>query len=483
MTTAAATIKPGETPVARRVDFPTWLPAMLVKELREGLRAKGFVGTLVGFQVIMTLFTIFAVAGGSGSASFGLLQGAYWVMLTVQLLLITPGRAITGLQAELDTRAIDLLLLTRLTAWRVVLGKWISLLVQAALLVVAMLPYGVARYFFGSVDLAGEVKLIALLFAGSAVITAAALWSSALPKVARVAVGIGVVFAWQFIPGMNLALNLMMGSGRGGRGLSPGAGLTGPALWLLLFNAALVLAICLVGAVRKLAPRAESQSGLMRVLPLLAIVPVPFLSLGMAAGQTAVAGVLFVVVAAFELARAEEPMGCHWRAWSRYGFIGRSIGRFVQPGWASAMEWLLVIAAAVAIGGYATPQPWKVVQLAMLGAEALLFPVLLLTFMSGQFTQRAAGYVLVLGGASLIAAVGTASASVMKMNELADLTLMLLPISSFWASIGARTPPSTAVLTAQGIIAALVIGGTWLRARPYRRQRLEFAVATGEPAA
>lgn len=481
MTTATATLKPVSALIARRVDFPTWLPAMLVKELRQGLRAKGFVGTLVGFQVIMTLFTIFAVAGGSGSTSFGLLQGAYWVMLTVQLLLITPGRAITGLQAELDTRAIDLLLLTRLTAWRVVLGKWISLLVQAALLVVAMLPYGVARYFFGSIDLAGEVKLIALLFAGSAVITAAALWSSALPKIARVAVGIGAVFAWQFIPGLSIALSMMMGS-RPGRGFSPSAGLTGPALWLLLFNAALVLAICLVGAVRKLAPRAESQSGLMRALPLLAFLPVPFLGLGRATGQTAVAGVMFVVVAAFELARAEEPMGIHWRRWARFGFLGRTVGRFVQPGWASAMEWLLLIAAATALGAYATPQPWKVVQLAMLGAEALLFPVLLLTFMSGQFTQRAAGYVLVLGGASLIAAVGTASASVMKMNELADLTLMLLPISSFWSTVGARTPPSTAVLTAQVIIAGLVIGGTWLRARPYRRQRREFAVATGDRA-
>ncbi len=482
MTTATATVKPLEAQVARRVDFPTWLPAMLVKELRQGLRAKGFVGTLVGFQVIMTLFTIFAIAGGSGSASFGILQGAYWVMLNVQLLVITPGRAITGLQAELDTRAIDLLLLTRLTAWRVVLGKWISLLVQAALLVVAMLPYGVARYFFGSVDLAGEVKLIALLFAGSAVLTAAALWSSALPKVARVALGIGVVFAWQFIPGLNIAMSLMTGS-RPGRGMGPGMSVSGPAMWLLVFNAALVLALCLVGAVRKLAPRAESQSGLMRVLPLLAIVPVPFMSLSMAAGQTAVAGIIFVIVAAFELARAEEPMGCHWRAWSRFGLIGRSIGRFVQPGWASAMEWLLVIAAAVAVGGYWTPQPWKVAQLAVLGAEALLFPALLLTFMSGQFTQRAAGYVLVLGGASLIAAVGAASASVMKMNDLADLTLMLLPISSFWTTVGARVRPTDAVLTAQMVVAGLVIGGAWWRARPYRLQRRQFAAATSEPAA
>ncbi len=478
MTTATATLKPATALIARRVDFPTWLPAMLVKELRQGLRARGFVGALVGFQVVMTLFTVFAIAGGTGSASFGILQGAYWVVLTAQLLIITPGRALAGLQAELDTRAIDLLLLTRLTAWRVVLGKWISLLVQAALLVVAMLPYGVARYFFGSVDLAGEVKLIAMLFAGSAVLTAGALWSSALPKIARVVVGIGAVFVWQFIPGLNIAVSLMTGSrpGRGGPSTP-----TGSALWLLVFDAALVLAICLVGAVRKLAPRAESQSLLMRALPLLAIVPLPFMGLRMAVGQAGFAAVMLALVAVLELARAEEPMGSHWRAWTRFGFFGRLVGRLVQPGWASALEWLLVVCGAVALGGLASSTPWKVAQLAMLGAEALVFPALLITFMSAQFTQRAAGYVLVLGGASLIAAVGTASASVMKMNELADLTLLLLPIASFWATIGARTPPATAVLTAQVIIAGLVLGGAWWRARPYRLQRREFENVAAVP--
>jgi ABC-type transport system involved in multi-copper enzyme maturation permease subunit len=479
MTTAAATLKPVEALIAGRVDFPTWLPAMLVKELRQGLRAKGFVGTLVAFQVIMTLFTIFAIAGGSGSTSFGILQGSYWVVLVVQLLLITPGRALAGLQGELETRSIDLLLLTRLTAWRVVLGKWISLLVQGALLVVAMLPYGVARYFFGSVDLAGELKLIAMIFAGSAVLTAAALWSSAMPKVARIALGIGMVFVLQFIPGLNAAFAMMTGS-RPGRG-GPGISVAGAEMWLLVFNAALVLAVCLVGAVRKLAPRAESQSPLMRLLPLLAFVPVPFMGLRMATGQTAVAAVMFVLVAALELARPEEPMRNHWRAWARFGTFGRLVGRFVQPGWASAMEWLLVIAAATALGGLATTQPWKVAQLAMLGAEALIFPALLLTFMSSHFTQRSAGYVLVLGGASLIAAVGTASASVLKMSSLADLTLLLLPISSFWSVVAARTPPANGVLIIQAIVAAAVIGTAWVRARPYRQQRWEFENISTEP--
>lgn len=474
----SATTHPADGTAAgtgRRADFPTWLPAMLVKELRQGLRARGFVGALVGFQVVMTLCTIFAIAGGTGSASLGVLQGAFWAVLTVQLLLVTPSRALMGLQAELDSRAIDLLLLTRLTAWRVVLGKWVSLQAQTALLVIAMLPYGMARYFFGSVDLTGELWIIGLIFLVSAVLTAGALWASALPKIARVLVGVGVVGAWQFVPGLNTALNVVTGSRppRGGGTFAP----AGAELWVTVFDAALVLAICLVGAVRKLAPRAENQAPLMRALPLLALVPVPFMTWWIGGRQLVFAAVVLGLVAVLEMARVEEPMGSHWRSWARFGWAGRLVGRLVQPGWASAMEWVLVLAALTAAAGLATANPGRVVQLAVLAAEMLVFPAWLLTFMSRQFNQRTAGYVLVLVGASMIAAVGAASAAVTRMNELADLTLLLLPIASFWTTLGARIPPTPAVLVGQALVAAVVLGGAWIRARPYRRQRLDFEAA------
>jgi hypothetical protein len=482
MTTGAPTLKPVETALAQRVDFPTWLPAMLVKELRQGLRARGFVGTMVGFQVIMTLILVFAIAGGNGSASFELLQGAYWVVLNVQLLVITPMRGIFGLQSELDSRAIDLLLLTRLTAWRVVVGKWISLLVQAGLLLVAMLPYGVARYFFGSIDLAGEVRLMALLLAIAAVLTAAALWSSAWPRVARIAVGLAVLGSLQFVPGSLVAI-LIGNASRGGRGGGPAASIgSGAELWLLLFDATLVLILCLVGAVRKIAPRAESQAPLVRVLPALAFLPIPFLKLSLALGQLSLAVILIAVVAAPELARAEEPMACHWRAWTRRGWAGRLAGRFFQPGWASAMEWVLLLAAAAALGGLATDDPRKVALLAMLGAEALVFPALLLTWMSQQFTQRAAGYALVLGGASVLSAAGNASSATFRLHELTDLTLVLLPISSFWSTLMSRVPMSPLLLTAQILIAGAVLGGAWRRARPYRMRRRDYDAAAPDSA-
>lgn len=451
---------------------------MLVKELRQGLRARGFVGTLVAFQVIMTLATVFAIAGGSGSVSFNTLQGAYWTMLNVQLLVITPARALAGLQAELDARSVDLLLLTRLTAWRIVLGKWISLLVQAALLILAMLPYGVARYFFGSVDLAGEAKLIALLFAGAAVLTAAALWSSAMPKIGRVALGLALLFFWGQANFGSVAM--MFFSGRP-TGPGPTFAPTGTALWIVVYDGFLLLALCLVGAVRRLAPRAENQAPIMRLLPLLALVPVPFVGLRMGTGQLFSAAILLAFVAVMELARLEEPMPGHWRTWARRGWWGRILGRFVQPGWASALEWLYALGALAILGGLATDDARRTAHLTILAVTALVFPALMLTWMSAAFTQRTAGYILVLGGASLIAAVGAASASVYRMNQLADITLLILPISSFWSALSNRTTPTTIVWGVQMAVAFAILFGAWWRARPYRLERREFEASTGEP--
>lgn len=478
-TAATPTVAPSAgLNLERRRDFPGWLPAMLVKELRQGLRTRGFVGTFVAFQVIMTMMTIFAIAGGTGSGTFSMLQGTYWAVLGAQLLLVTPARALAGLQAEIESRAVDLLLLTRLTAWRIVLGKWISLLAQAALLVVAMLPYGVARYFFGSVNLVNELEMIGGAFLASGVLTAAALWASALPKITRVVLAIGLVFLWQGIP--MFSIMFMMPRGRGGMAFT--AFSTAGASWLMLFNVTLVLAFCLIGAVRKLAPPAESQAPWLRLLPILACLPVPFLSTRETVAQLAAAGILFAIIAVIELARAEEPMAAHWRPWARRGLFGRVIGRFVQPGWASAMEWVLVAVVIVMLAGWLKEPDWKVLPLAILGAEALVFPALLMTWLSARFAQqRVAGYILIFGASSLIAAVGAATGTMGRVNDVAEFVLLLLPISSFWSTAGLNAPPGMAALVCQLIVALGVLALAWVRAKPYREQRRAFAAA--EPVA
>src|SRR4051812_3105752 len=268
--TALPSIVPPPLPVARG-DFPTWLPAMLVKELRQGLRTRGFVGAFIIFQVIMALLMVGTVFGSmfgnsmSRSIMATTITGFFWTLLGAQMLLSTPARALGTLQVELDSRALDLLVLTRLTAWRIVVGKWGSLMAQALLLLVAMLPYGIVRYFMGSVDLMQDARICAAMVAGCALLTSAGLACSGLPKLVRVFIPIAMIFGYQIIRPLMLVA--------GGRGMvgSPfgGSWMGRPTdLWLWWVDGALVLGIFLVTAVRRIAPPAENHVAVTRALAL-----------------------------------------------------------------------------------------------------------------------------------------------------------------------------------------------------------------------
>src|SRR5262249_52894474 len=110
-------------------------------------------------------------------------------------------RALGGLQAEVETRSLDLLMLTRLNAWRIVLGKWISLIVQATLLLIAMLPYLVLRYFTDNADILADFGYCLAMLGTRTVLTDAGLWASGIAKLMRVVMVILLVFGVQAISG------------------------------------------------------------------------------------------------------------------------------------------------------------------------------------------------------------------------------------------------------------------------------------------
>src|SRR5438874_1985424 len=91
---------------AARGDFPTWLPPMFVKELRQGLRTRGFVVVFIAFQALMALLMMGAIVGqntavpGARVSIGNTISGFFWTLLSVQLLLVTPARALGSLQLE-----------------------------------------------------------------------------------------------------------------------------------------------------------------------------------------------------------------------------------------------------------------------------------------------------------------------------------------------------------------------------------------------
>ncbi len=193
------------------MDFSDRLSPMLVKELRQGMRGVGFVILFIALQALLVLVMIgFSSAdsyGNSGESLSGTLIGFF----SIAVLLIQPLRGITALSSEIKGKTIDLMVLTKLSAWRIVFGKWVSLVSQSALIFATLLPYMIMRYFFGGMQLFSEISLLFCIFFASATLTAATVGFSAVSSI--VLRGIVCVIGGIFILQFSFAGAILSGSG------------------------------------------------------------------------------------------------------------------------------------------------------------------------------------------------------------------------------------------------------------------------------
>ena len=167
-------------PLGGITDFSDRLSPMLVKELRQGLRTKVFTSAFILLQVLLLFSTsIASLAPGAGPA----LDGFFWFFLSLALSFIQPLRGINALNEETRLNTLELILLTKLDALRIVTGKWASIVGQSALLAVAVLPYVVLRYFLGGVDIVHDLAYLLILLFLSAILTALTVGFSAFPSV------------------------------------------------------------------------------------------------------------------------------------------------------------------------------------------------------------------------------------------------------------------------------------------------------------
>jgi len=468
MTPAAATVSAGSVPAPARLDFPSWLPAMLVKELRQGLRTRGFVGSFMGFQTVM-IIAFFYAAVLPGGAAFEAANSMFWSLFTALLLFVTPLRALAGLGSEIEGRSVDLLVLTQLNASRIVLGKWVSLMAQAALLAAALLPYGVLRYYLGSVDLVSDLGYVAGLMAGCALLSAVALWISGWPKGLRLLCGVALVPAFFLLEGSSggilstpysMILRSLYGSSRypyGGMAYAsayPTFGSTGWAsaifIGALIFDGLILVGFSLVQGARRLAPPAENHSSSTRVLALLTLVPPLVLTVLVspeAGGLHLVYSAIgLLLVCGMEMSRVAEPMRVQVRPWLSTRASWRFLsGPLMLPGWPSAA--LFAVAALVLLYGIAalilSMLPATSTDLGLglllwwlvLAWVGLVFPILLLTFFGNYWRFSVPGYWIVQG---LMAILGIISLGGQPGEHsptylwVLDAASQVLPVSSFW---------------------------------------------------
>ena len=461
-----------------RHDFPGWLPPMLVKELRQGLRQRGFVGGLVAAQAVLVILFIsgFATEVGDGSGARRMIDGVFWSTLFATLLIMAPLRALGALSAEIDARTMDLLLLTRLDAWRIVWGKWVSLMSQSLLLVVALLPYAVVRYFFGSVDIVQDLIAIVVMVGAGGVSTAVGLWASGMNRIIRLLIVIAVLF---FSFG---AITSMMSPW----GFRRMMGFHHSSVWetvgvfaLLGWVGACALGYSLMMATRWFAPVAENHAIGPRLIPLALLLPAPFVAWWEPAGAEAYFAFWLVVtgvVAAIEFAGGRDLLAIHLRG----RLAGSRLpGPAFLPGWPSAAVWAGGLAALavtmIALANWTLGRTYDLAALSWLAVLAwagLVFPALLVSFVP-TFSRVAAVLYFVMHAVLGLFGVMAGSTSLGRKSPALMQTLdwisHAVPTTSFWHALNELKTPSElpAVELGQAVGVALTLAMMLRTARPY----------------
>jgi hypothetical protein len=333
------------------LDFADWLSPILVKELRQGLKSRVFTGSFIVMQVVMILTMGLRLleqsergTGGGGFDAF------FWAMLWLPLLLLMPARGLGAVSEESRANTFDLVQLTRMTAFRIALGKWIALVAQTLLLVAALLPYAVLRYYFGGVDVVNDLMIIAHMIMVSMVLTAGAVALSAAPLAVRI---LALVIA---LPAMTTGLGgfamlRMFGGAMGGFSFPSSIG--GPGWWLLPCLTAIYVFMLLEFAAAKFGPPSENHPARKRTAALL--LSVLLLTAARLGGRTWLEPLLvfFVPLIGWVLVEALTEttvlLPTIYAPFARRGFFARSVGRLLYPGWATAVPFTALVLGLTAL--------------------------------------------------------------------------------------------------------------------------------------
>jgi hypothetical protein len=142
---------------------------ILVKEVRQGLRAKSFgicFGVLLLTCVIIALNA--AVQAGTGEPVGPKYLALYFAAQSVVCLFVIPFMAYRSMARELEEETWVLLALTGLSARRIAFGKASSSLLQAVLFASCCAPFVLFSYYLQGVDLLTLVVGVSLTFAACA---------------------------------------------------------------------------------------------------------------------------------------------------------------------------------------------------------------------------------------------------------------------------------------------------------------------------
>lgn len=406
-------------------DFADWLSPILVKELRQGLKTRMFVSVFILLQAAMIVVVglqLLSLSQGAGRSSMDGFEAFFWALIWIPLLVVMPARGLVAVSEEMKANTLDLVQMTKLTASRIVFGKWVALVAQTLLLTAAVLPYTVLRYFFGQVDTVEDLRMIVMMLGGSVTLTAAAIALSCLPVVVRVLI---LVISAPFLIGMAGAIHAIMVFG-GSTVFMSSSGSAFEEWWLwvmeVVSTAAYVFFLLEIAA-GKIAPVSENHSGRRRLLALTLAVVIPLAVMLMQAEEGIAWLLSYVPLWAWAMLEAlcerTTPVASVYQPLAVKGWWGRLAGRVLYPGWASGLVFsalLFVLLGGMLAGAVYLDDPtelefWEWFPTAPLLFSALVLPVLVL-LMFPRMKQPVWLYLLVQGLFGLIYLIAVVTAEV-----------------------------------------------------------------------
>ncbi|MDP4626250.1 MAG: hypothetical protein NWT08_14065 [Akkermansiaceae bacterium] len=414
-------------------DFPDRLSPMLVKELRQGLRTRSFVGVFLALQIILGIILLAASAAADSDDAGSSISSVIFTFFSIAVLIIQPMRGISALSSEVKGNTIDMMVLTRLSAWRIVTGKWTAIVSQSALLLITIVPYLILRYFFGGMNLFGEIMLLAMIFITSATLTAITVGLSASGSVI-----LRMVLPMIALPIAAYSMLMMMAFGGGSAFLIELVSLADKDSRIFV---PIYLATCAYGGFFMLsigtsliAPYAENHSTKRRLVALWVTIVAAGLGC-MSFTDPDVLPFFFVLILlpifASSLTEFAPLVTPSYRRFAKFGTLGKTTGIFLLPGWPSGLFFCLLLSLIAAVPFLFSDYPYGIGDTQIYGViclASLLFPAVIINLFRMNGPQRVSNYVLFLLSSGIITLVLAGIAESLSNHEFLWIFLWIPPV-------------------------------------------------------
>jgi len=323
-------------------DYSDLISPILVKEFRQGIRSKLFTFTFLLSQFVMVLIVITGLAlDGMNQKDFNIL---FWIIVILPIMFLLPLSGINSISEEVKLKTIDLIYLTHLGSFRILLGKMLSICFQILLLLSAVLPYVIVRYYIGNVNLYEDLVFLVNAFLIATLVTSLSIFLSTV-KLNPILKWILLLFILYSVIGSISVLSFGPAS-RSGMGFMS----VGFIIYIYLFWALTITLILEFGA-KLIAPEIENHSTSIRLIGI-AFVLIAFSStifLSSKSEKEFIFATTMVIIGLISFVSCCEKMKTSplvYLPFVRYKRSGRLLGKLLYPGWITGIIYTVFLTAS-----------------------------------------------------------------------------------------------------------------------------------------